>query len=134
VRAARLAVIGLILWPVAAVLHATLAVGHYEHRIATVTHGDVDVLPAWMAYELLQELTPRGTAATVADSSWTLPSLLYDVATTDGGRWEGGVMDTRIVAYPLWTAEAVMAVAASFLGVSALRRVSRSRPPRAERL
>src|SRR5205814_7922565 len=65
--AARLAVVALILWAVLDMLRTTLAVGCYEHRITAVTHGDVDVLPASMAYDLINSLMPSGMATIVAD-------------------------------------------------------------------
>ena len=43
---ARLTVLAMILWAVVDVLHTIIAVGHYEHRITVVTHGNADVLPA----------------------------------------------------------------------------------------
>jgi hypothetical protein len=205
--AARLAVVVLILWVVIDVIRTTLAVGHYEHRISVVTHGDVDVWPAWMAYELLDYLLPLGMATTVADRSWILGSLvaaaafvtwlyrarrnagrlggslewapgwtvggwfipvgglvipylvvrdvlrasgparrpapvgwwwasvlvtvllnrliwLYDVVTSDGGMFEEAALDTRAVAYPLWTAGTMMTVVTAFLSARVVRRIT----------
>ena len=206
--AARLAVVALILWAVLDMLRTTLAVGCYEHRITAVTHGDVDVLPASMAYDLLNSLMPSGMATTVADRSWILGSLvaaaalitwlyqarrgagrlgggtlawapgwavggwfvpmaglvipylvvrdvrraggptpqpapvgwwwasvlvtmllnrliwLYQVVTSDGSTFAETAVDTRTVAYPLWTAGTVMTVVTAFLSARVVRRIT----------
>ncbi|GAB3950618.1 hypothetical protein GCM10027614_51340 [Micromonospora vulcania] len=59
--AARLAVLALILWAIVDVLRTVTAVGYYEHRIEIATHGNVDVVPAWLAYLIVSELTPRAS-------------------------------------------------------------------------
>jgi hypothetical protein len=208
-------VLALILWAVIDVLRTTFAVGYYEHRITVVTHGDVDVLPAWMAYELFNHLMPLGMATTVADRSWVLGSLvaaaafitwlyqarrnagrlggamtwapgwavggwfipvarlvipylvvrdvrrasgptpqlapvgwwwasvlvtllfnrliwLYHVVTSDGGTFEETALDTRTVAYPLWTAGTVMIVLTAFLSARVMRRITEAQQRTAE--
>jgi hypothetical protein len=57
------------------VLHTILAIGHYEDRIVIYTHGNVDIAPAWLAYELLQDLTSHGKADLIADRFWLFVSL-----------------------------------------------------------
>ncbi len=213
--AARLAVVALILWAVIDVLRTTVAVGYYEDRIIVVNHGDVDVWPAWMAYELLNYLMPLGMATTVADWSWILGSLvaaaafvtwlyrarrnagrlggalawapgwavggwfipvaslvipylvvqdvrrasgptaqlapvgwwwasalvtvllnqliwLYHVVTSDGATFEEAALDTRAVAYPLWTAGTVMIVVTAFLSARVVRRITEAQQRTAE--
>jgi hypothetical protein len=205
--AARLAVVVLVLWAVIDVIRTTLAVGHYEDRITMGTHGDADVWPAWMAYELLVHLMPHGMVSAVADRSWILGALaaavafvtwlylarrnagrlggalewapgwavggwfipvaglvipylvvrdvrragvpaaqpapvgwwwtsvlvtvllnrliwLYDVVTSDGGRFEEATLDTRTVAYPLWTLGTLMIVITAFLSARVVRRIT----------
>jgi hypothetical protein len=207
--AARLAVVALVLWVVIDVIRTTLAVGHYEDRITVGTHGDPDVWPAWMAYELLVNLMPRATVTAMADRLWILGALaaavafitwlyqtrrnagrlggtlewtpgwavggwfipvaslvipylvvrdvrrasapapqpvqvgwwwtsvlvtvllnqliwLYGVVTSDGGRFEGAALDTRIVAYPLWTVGTVMIAATAFLSARVIRRITQA--------
>ena len=207
--AARLAVVALVLWVVIDVIRTTLAVGHYEHRITVVTHGDADVWPAWMAYEVLDYLLPRGLAITVTDRMWVLGALvaaaafvtwlyqarrnagrlggspkwapgwavggwfiplaslvipylvvrevrrasapapqpvpvgwwgtsvlatvllnrliwLYDGVTSDDGRFERAALDTRTVAYPLWTVGTVMIVVTAFLSARVMRRITKA--------
>lgn len=57
----------LIVWAVLDVFRTTVVMGHYEDRITVVTHGEVDVVPAWLAYMLLEELLPRGGLKGMAD-------------------------------------------------------------------
>jgi len=205
--AARLAVVALIVWAVIDVIRTTLAVGHYEDRIIVVSHGNVDVLPAWVVYELFDSLMPLGLVTTVADRSWILGVLaavaafvawlyqarrnagrlggapawasgwavggwfipvaglvipylvvrdvrragasvaqpapvgwwwtgvlvtvllnrlswLYDVVTSAGGRFEETTLDTRAVAYPLWTAGTLTVVVTALLSVRVVRRIT----------
>ncbi|WP_144122930.1 DUF4328 domain-containing protein [Catellatospora sichuanensis] len=78
---ARLAVAALLVWAVLDVLRTIVAVGHYEHRIEVVVHGNTDpVLPALMVYELLDHLLPRGMTTTVADRSWIVGLLVAAAA------------------------------------------------------
>jgi hypothetical protein len=49
---------------------------------------------------------------------------LYGVVTSDGGRFEGAALDTRTVAYPLWTAGTLMTVVAAFLSARVMRRIT----------
>lgn len=162
---ARLTVIVLVGWAVIAVLWTSLAVGHYEHRITVVTHGEPDVWPAWLAYEALDSLLPHGAlrwaiggwlvlvgnlvipyvmmqylrraggpARRSAPVGWWATVLitlllnglihLYDVATTRDGVFKKTALDTRAVAYPLWTAGVVAVVIMAFLGVRIVRRIS----------
>ncbi|MEU8003985.1 DUF4328 domain-containing protein [Catellatospora sp. NPDC049111] len=66
---------------IAGVLRAILAMGHYEHRIDVVAHGNTDpVLPALMAYELLDRVLPRGMASTAGERLSLLASLLAAAA------------------------------------------------------
>lgn len=205
--AARLAVVSLVSWAVVDVIRTTLAVGHYEDRITGVTHGSPDVWPAWVAYDLLVDVMPRGTVTAVVDRSWILGSLaaaaafvvwlyqarrhaerlggalewapgwavggwfvpvaglvipylvvrdvrragasaaqpapvgwwwtsvlvtvllnglirLYDVVTSDGARFEGATLDTRTVAYPLWTVGTSTIVVTAFLTAHVVRRIT----------
>ncbi|MFF4881183.1 DUF4328 domain-containing protein [Micromonospora sp. NPDC000668] len=78
--AARLVVAALILWAVLDVLRTVLAVGHYENRIEVVTHGNVDVLPAWLAYVIVSELMPRDAVTVAADRLWMLGALVAAAA------------------------------------------------------
>lgn len=205
----------LTLWTVVDVLHTTFAIGYYEHRITGVSHGDVDVWPAWMAYELLNALMPLGAATTAADKpgilgplvaatafvtwlyqarrnaarlggvpewapawavgGWFIPVAglvipylvvrdvwratgptsqpppvgwwwasvlgtvllngliwLYRVITSDGGIFEGTALDTRTVAYPLWTAGTAMLVVTAFLSARVLLRITEAQQRTAE--
>jgi hypothetical protein len=75
--AARLATIALVVSAIAGVLRAIVAIGHYEHRIDVVAHGNTDpVLPALMAYELLDRVLPRGMASTAGEQLSLLASLV----------------------------------------------------------
>ncbi|WP_203862277.1 hypothetical protein [Plantactinospora mayteni] len=56
-------------------------------------------------------------------------SRLYDVLTSHGGRFAGTGLDTRVVAYPLWTAGTATAVATALLGAAVVRRISNPRRP-----
>ncbi|MFC7243051.1 hypothetical protein ACFQO7_11250 [Catellatospora aurea] len=79
--AARLATIALVVSAIAGVLRAILAMGHYEHRIDVVAHGNTDpVLPALMAYELLDHVLPRGMASTAGEQLSLLASLVAAAA------------------------------------------------------
>jgi hypothetical protein len=200
-------VLALIGWATVGVLRAILAVGHYEERINVVTHGNVDVLPAWLVYMHLDALMPRGWETTVVDMLWALGSLvavvavaawlyrsarhavrlggvlawsrgwavggwfvpvanlvipylvvrdvrrgsgpaprpapvgwwwvsvlatvllsgltrLYHLLVSAGGTLHGTALDTRTVAYPLWTVAAAIAVAAAFLSVRVVSRIT----------
>jgi hypothetical protein len=200
-------VVVLVVWSVIDVIDASLAVGHYEHRITVATHGDADVWPAWLVYEVLDSVLPHGMAITTADRSRILGSLvaaaafvawlyrarrnatrlggslkwapgwavgawlipvgnlvipylvvqdlrraggparqpapvgwwwasvlvavllnglvrLYDVATTGDGVFKETALDTRAVAYPLWTAGTVAVVVTALLSVCVVRRIT----------
>ena len=206
-RPARLAVTALALWAGIDLLRTTVAVGDYEERITVVTHGDVDVPPAWLAYYTLDGLLPRGAAVTsVVDRLWILGLLVavaafiawlyrarreaerlggapvwapwwavggwlvpvanlvlpylvvrdvrrasgpgphapvgrwwasalvtllihlviwwYDGVTADFGTFERTALDTRTVAYPLWTLGTVAVVVTAVLGGRVVRRVT----------
>lgn len=49
---------------------------------------------------------------------------LYDVVTSDGARFEGATLDTRTVAYPLWTVGTSMIVVTAFLTARVVRRIT----------
>jgi Domain of unknown function (DUF4328) len=51
---------------------------------------------------------------------------LYDVVTSDDGRFEGTALDTRTVAYPLWTVGTVMIVVTAFLSARVVRRITKA--------
>ncbi|MFK3983333.1 DUF4328 domain-containing protein [Micromonospora sp. NPDC050397] len=70
--AARLTKVTLVLWAAVGVLRATVAIGHYEDRIVTVTHDSAYVLPAWLVYALL----PRDFATGGIDVVWAFATLL----------------------------------------------------------
>lgn len=82
--------IALALWAVVDVLRTTVAVGHYEERITVVTHGGVDVTPAWLVYYLLdswfRDSWFRGgwlpDTVTVVDPVWLLSLLTAAAAVT----------------------------------------------------
>ncbi|MFI6230206.1 hypothetical protein ACIBCR_23200 [Micromonospora echinospora] len=79
--AARLAVVALTGWAATDLLRATLAVGWYEARIVTVTHGHADVGLAWWAYELVDALLPSGlTVSVVVDRAWMLAAVVAATA------------------------------------------------------
>jgi hypothetical protein len=79
-RAARVAVAALVAWAVIDVLNTVIAVGHYEDRITRVTHGEVDVLPAWLVYTLFDHFMPYGMVTTVAARLWVLGLLVAGIA------------------------------------------------------
>ena len=49
---------------------------------------------------------------------------LYQVVTSDGGTFAETAVDTRTVAYPLWTAGTVMTVVTAFLSARVVRRIT----------
>ncbi|MET7671679.1 hypothetical protein [Micromonospora luteifusca] len=53
-----------------------------------------------------------------------LLSFLYHWATSDGGRFHETSLDTRPVAYPLWTAGTALAVVTAVLSVRVVRRTA----------
>jgi hypothetical protein len=231
-RAARVAVAALVAWAVIDMLNTVIAVGHYENRITVVSHGEADVLPAWLVYALFNRLMPFGMVTTVAARLWMIGLLvagiafitwlvlarrnagllggapawasswavggwfipvanlvipyrvvrdvrqasgldplgqatamaapvgrwwagvivtallnrlvaLYSVLTSYGGMFKGEALDTRLVAYPLWTAGTVALVVTAILGARVVLRITeaacrdhlsagggrRSRPP-----
>ncbi|MEV6969747.1 DUF4328 domain-containing protein [Hamadaea sp. NPDC051192] len=200
---ARLTVVALALWAIGDVLRTIVAMGNYEHRINVVVHGNSDpVLPALLAYELLNDLMPRNLGAVAVGRVWILgplfaacafstwlyrarrkaellggtpsrgrersiggwlipylvvrdvqrardphpqPSLvnrwwtgaittvslngciwLHDMVTSHGGMFEKTALDTRLVAYPLWTAETGAVLVTAFLGARLVRQITRS--------
>jgi hypothetical protein len=90
-------VAALLAWAVIDVLDTVIAVGHYEDRIIMVTHGEVDVLPAWLVYILLDSVMPYGMVTMLAARSWMLGLLVAGIAFTtwlvqarrNGGRLGG---------------------------------------------
>ncbi|SNS73006.1 protein of unknown function [Asanoa hainanensis] len=74
----RLAVWALIAFAVADVVRTVLAMGHYEQRIESVTHGNLDPLgPALYAYLLLDHLFPAGVEpSTVGNRAWGATALV----------------------------------------------------------
>lgn len=78
--AAGVAVAALAAWAGVAMVRAIVAVGHYEERISAVTHGDVDVLPAWLVYALLDAVLPGGAPVAVVDWCWAVGSLVAAIA------------------------------------------------------
>lgn len=74
--ATRLTVVALLLWAAVDVLRTTVAVGYYEERIVTVTHDNVGMLPAWLAYRLFETLLPQRAASTYTNVAWILATLL----------------------------------------------------------
>ncbi len=162
--AARLTVLALMLWAVVDVFRTIMAIGHYEHRITVFTHGNADVPPAWMVYELVHHLLPAGTADTVTGWSWIAASLVaagavlgwlrrapraaltsswwatvlvmllfqglglvYLAVTSPGAAFAKTALDTRWVAYPLWTAATVLTVLAATRTVRMVRQVTQAR-------
>ncbi|WP_433314222.1 hypothetical protein ACQP0U_31560 [Micromonospora sp. CA-269861] len=169
---ARLAVGALILWAVVDVVRTILMMGHYEDRIETATHGNVDLVPAWLAYIILSEPFPYGFVTAAADRLWILAALvaaaavvtwryyvrrtaeglgdatpgppartawawfvtvlgagvlclvswLHRLVTAEGGRFHETSLDTRPVAYPLWTVGTVLVVLTAVLSVRVVRR------------
>jgi hypothetical protein len=214
-HAARFASVVLILWAIIGVFRATFAVGHYEERITVVNHGNVDVVPAWLAYILLDHLMPWGMANAMVDRSWIFGSLVaaaavatwlwlarrhveryggtlawapgwalggwlipvanlvipylvardvqrgsgpvaqsapvgwwwvcvlatvlihwlawpFDMLNSYSGPLYRTALDTRLIAYPLWTAGAVMTVVAAFLSARVMRRITEAQRRAAE--
>ncbi|WP_441182512.1 hypothetical protein [Micromonospora sp. BQ11] len=162
----------MVLWAILDVLRTTLTVGRYEDRITIVDHDEPDVVPAWLAYALLDASLPTGMVSALADWTWALGTLvaaaavavwlhqarsnagglhgvaagsapvswwrvsllavlvlhglglLHGVLTSDGGAFEGTMLDRRTLAYPLWTSATATAVAAALLGAKVVRRVT----------
>ncbi|WP_203911446.1 hypothetical protein [Rhizocola hellebori] len=150
------------LWAILDVFHTIMAVGHYEDRITVVTHGSADVVPAWLAYEVWQQLMPRGDATIVADRFWIAGSVVaavavviwlvrtrrnaawawawasvliavlvqglfwvYQAVTSAGGAFDKTALDTRWVAYPLWTVASLVTVLAAIRTARAVRQAAR---------
>ncbi|GIF62464.1 hypothetical protein Ais01nite_04990 [Asanoa ishikariensis] len=78
----RLAVWALVALAAADVLRTVLAVGHYEQRIDSVTHGNLDpITPALYAYLLLDHLSPTGVEpSTVGRQVWFVVALVAGAA------------------------------------------------------
>ncbi|MEK8108961.1 hypothetical protein NKG94_37285 [Micromonospora sp. M12] len=164
--------VALTVWAVVDVVRTILMMGHYESRIESATHGNVDLGSAWFVYMLLSEPFPLGFVPVAADRLWILASLvavaaviiwqyyarrtaqgpgdavpwppawtmwkwfvavlgtvvlyvtslLYRWATVDGGAHHETSLDTRPVAYPLWTAGTVLVVVTAVLSVRVVRR------------
>jgi len=58
-------------------------------------------------------------------------ALIYDVVTSDGGVAEKSALDMRVVAYLLWTAEAVAIVVTGLLSTRLVRQITRAQRPTA---
>jgi len=74
----RLAVLALVVFAVADVVRTVLAMGHYEHRIDSVTHGSPDAItPVLYAYLLVGHFSPVGAEpSTVGNRVWGVAALL----------------------------------------------------------
>lgn len=175
-RAAWAAVAALSVWAVIDVFGTVIAVGHYEDRITMVTHGEVDVLPAWLVYTTFDHFMPYGMVTMVAARLWMLGLLvagiavstwlvqarrnagrlggapawatataapvgrwwasvivmvllnglvaLYSELTSHGGLFAREAVDTRVVAYPLWTAATVAVVSTAVLSGRVVLRIT----------
>jgi hypothetical protein len=116
--AARLGVVALIPWTVIGVFRATFAVGGRWAVDSGSEPGD----PVPVTQDVRRANGPTGHPATVGWWSSVLVAVLlnrlvwlYQVVTSDGGKFEGSALDRRAVAYPLWTAATVMIVVTAFL-------------------
>ncbi|WP_433833600.1 hypothetical protein ACQP2E_19295 [Actinoplanes sp. CA-015351] len=135
----KLARVALVLFAVVDVVATVLAVGHYEDRITVVTHGRPDIGPAAYAYGFAEFVLGRDVLGAVG-VVWVLalgaalvlsrrvllsreerPVVLvsgvlvvvravhYALAAPPSPIVDG-VLNTRPVAYPLWTVAAVAVV------------------------
>jgi hypothetical protein len=137
-----------ILWSLAAA-SAFVVWLHQARRNAGRLGGALEWAPGWavggwfipvaslvIPYLVVRDVRRAGaSAAQPAPVGWWWTSLLvtvllnrliwlYDVVTSDGARFEGATLDTRTVAYPLWTVGTLMIVVTAFLTARVVRRIT----------
>ncbi|MEV4637006.1 hypothetical protein AB0J80_06600 [Actinoplanes sp. NPDC049548] len=66
------------------VLHTLLTIGHYEHRITVVTHGEPDLYPAAFAYELFAHVVGPWQGAGVLSLIVAAAAVLMAVSCARG--------------------------------------------------